>query len=186
MTANYAIDRGTLLLAEPFMYDPHFKRAVVLMCEHHPQGSLGFVLNKPTDLTVNEVMADFPPFDAKIYYGGPVSTDRLHFFHSLGDLINDSLQISAGVYWGGDFNELQFLIKNEMVLPEHVRFFVGHAGWSPGQLVEELEDGAWLTAEMHANYAFKTEPNNLWKQAMGNKGDSFGILADMPDEPILN
>ncbi len=186
MTANLAIERGTVLLAEPFMYDPQFKRAVVLMCEHHPQGSLGFVLNKPTDLKIQEVMLDFPPFEASIYYGGPVHTDRLHFFHCLGNLITDSLQISEGVYWGGDFKELQFLVKNEMVLPEQVRFFVGHAGWSAGQLAEEIEDGSWITAEMHANYAFQTHPAKLWKQVMSNKGDVFGILADMPDEQMMN
>ena len=184
--AKSEIEKGMVLLAGPFMDDPYFKRAVVLMCEHHKHGSLGLVLNKPTDISINTVMSDFPSFDANIYYGGPVGMDRLHFIHNLGDLINDSIRISDGVYWGGDFKELMFLVNNEMVTPQSVRFFVGHSGWSAGQLSEEMEEGAWITAEMHANYAFKTDSNFLWKQVMGNKGDAFEVLADLPDEPILN
>ncbi len=186
MSTNIVIEKGKLLLAEPFMADPYFKRAVVLMCEHQKHGSLGFILNKPTDLTIHDVMPEFPPFDVPLYYGGPVHIDRLHFMHNLGDLINDSLKISDGVYWGGDFKELQFLITNEMVTPQNVRFFVGHAGWSEGQLTEEMEEGSWIAADMHANYLFKADPANLWKMVMGNKGAAFEILAELPDESLLN
>jgi putative transcriptional regulator len=186
MTTNFTVVKGTLLLAEPFMADPYFKRAVVLMCEHHPQGSLGFILNKPTDLSINDVMLEFPEFDAPIHYGGPVQTDRLHFIHNLGELLNDSLKITDGVYWGGDFQELQFLVQSDMVTPDNIRFFVGHAGWSAGQLVEELEEGSWITAEMHANYAFKTQPDKLWQQVMTHKGNTFSILATLPEDQLLN
>jgi putative transcriptional regulator len=182
MTTNTAIERGMVLLAEPFSEDHYFKRAVVLMCEHHPQGSLGFILNKPTDLVINDLIEDFPPFDARVFYGGPVQTDRLHFIHNLGDLLSNSQKITDGVFWGGDFSELQFLIKNDMVTLDNIRFFVGYSGWSAGQLVEEMGTGSWITAEMHANYAFKTKAEELWKLVMYNKGATYEILADLPDE----
>lgn len=186
MTANTEIEKGKLLLAEPFMADPHFKRAVILLCEHHPQGSLGFILNRPTDVVINELMEDFPEFESPIFYGGPVQTDRLHFIHNLGDLVTDSLRISEGVWWGGDFSELQFLIKSEMITPQNIRFFVGYAGWSGGQLAEEMETNSWITADMDANYLFKLESEELWSKVMYNKGSAYQILADLPEDPFLN
>ena len=78
MSSNQQIEKGVLLLAEPFMEDPYFKRAAVLLCENHPQGTLGFILNKPTQVRLEDVLEDFPPFDAPVYYGGPVQADRLH------------------------------------------------------------------------------------------------------------
>lgn len=182
MTANTVIEKGTVLLAEPFSEDPYFKRAVILMCEHHPQGSLGFILNKPTDLMINDLMEDFPSFDASVSYGGPVQTDRLHFIHSLGDLLSDSQKIADGVFWGGNFNQLLFLIQNDIVTPHNIRFFVGYSGWSAGQLVEEMGTGSWITAQVHPNYVFKTKAEELWKLAMSNKGTTYQILADLPDE----
>ena len=186
MAAKTEIEKGMLLLAEPFMADPFFKRAVILLCEHHPQGSLGFILNKPTDVVVNELVEDFPAFDAIIHYGGPVQTDRLHYIHNLGDLLTDSLLVSNGVWWGGDFSELQFLIKSELISPENIRFFVGYSGWSSGQLDEEMETSSWVTAEMDANYLFKSEPLELWSKVMYNKGSAFQVLAELPEEPFLN
>lgn len=186
MTAKTAIEKGVLLVAEPFMSDPYFKRAVILLCEHHPQGSLGFILNKQTDVALNDLIEDFPAFDSSVFYGGPVQTDRLHYIHNLGDLLTDSLKVADGVWWGGDFSELQFLIKNEMVLPENIRFFVGYSGWSAGQLMEEMETGSWVTAEMHANYLFKSAAEEMWSKVMYNKGDAFRILSELPDEPTLN
>jgi putative transcriptional regulator len=182
MSSNQPIDKGILLLAEPFMEDPYFKRAAVLLCENHPQGTLGFILNKPTNLSLTEVMDDFPPFDAPVYYGGPVQGDRLHYIHNLGALLEDSLPISEGVWWGGDFDSLKFLIKSELILPEQIRFFVGYSGWSAGQLEDELATGSWVPTEMDANYAFKTPPEKIWSLAMYNKGNAYEILADIPDE----
>ncbi|MFN7325927.1 MAG: YqgE/AlgH family protein [Chitinophagales bacterium] len=186
MSSNQQIEKGVLLLAEPFMEDPYFKRAAVLLCENHPQGTLGFILNKPTQVRLEDVLEDFPPFDAPVYYGGPVQADRLHYIHNLGDLLEDSLPVSDGVWWGGDFDSLKFLIQSELVRPEQIRFFVGYAGWSAGQLEDELSTGSWVPTEMDPNYAFKTAADKIWSLAMYNKGNAFEILADLPDELSSN
>lgn len=186
MTANTDIAKGVVLLAEPFMEDPYFKRSVILLCEHHPQGTLGFILNKPTQVLLNDIVDEFPEFQAPVFYGGPVQTDRLHYIHNLGELLNDSARITDGVWWGGDFEELKFLVKNEMVTPQNIRFFVGYSGWSAGQLEEEMQTGSWVTAAMHANYAFKSAPEKLWSQVMYNKGNAYEILADLPEDEVLN
>ena len=181
MTANTAIEKGVLLLAEPFMADQHFKRAVILLCEHHPQGSLGFILNKPTDVHINDLVEDFPEFDATVMYGGPVQTDRLHYIHNVGELLSDSMEVTKGVWWGGDFTEMQALIKQELITPANIRFFVGYSGWSTGQLMEEMETGSWITADMDANYAFRLPPEQLWNQVLHNKANTWSVVAEIPE-----
>lgn len=94
------ISTGTILLAEPFMVDPNFKRSVVLLCDHSKEeGTVGFVLNKNLGLQVNELILDFPSFDAEVYYGGPVQTDSIHYIHNVGDLLDNSTKV--GIVIGG-------------------------------------------------------------------------------------
>ena len=181
MAIQSSVKSGQLLLAEPFMIDPHFRRTAVLLCEHDQEGSLGLILNKPTGLSITDVIAEFPKFEAPVFYGGPVHGDSLHFIHDVGDLLEDSLQIADGVCWGGDFDTLKFLIASELLTPERIRFFVGCAGWSGGQLEEELKYGSWIAVPMDANYAFRSEPNELWSQALSNKGNRFEIIAEIPE-----
>jgi len=180
------IKRGRALVAEPFMLDTNFKRAVILLCEHETDGSLGFILNKSLDMDVNELIADFPDFDAKVFYGGPVQTDTIHYIHNVGDLLEDSQKVIPGVYWGGDFEKLKFLIQSGMVTPENIRFFVGYSGWSAGQLSDEMKLGSWVPADMHANFVFKSEPQDLWQEVMEEKGENFSVIAQVSDTMTWN
>ena len=175
-----------MLLADPFMLDPNFKRAAVLLCEHQDDGSIGFIMNKPLDVNIVDLIQDFPEFDSKVFYGGPVSTDTVHFIHNSGAIIDESVRIQSGVFWGGDFEKLKVLIQAKLIKPTDIRFFVGYAGWSSGQLYEELNIGSWVIAEMHANYLFKVDPVILWKQIMSNKGDVFSVISQMPDSANWN
>ena len=168
------------------MLDPYFRRAVVLLCEHHDQGSTGFILNKTIDMNVNDLMVDFPDFDAEIFYGGPVQTDTLHYVHNVGDLLEDSVKIAEGVWWGGDFETLKFLVSSQLITSDNIRFFVGYSGWSGGQLEDEMEIGSWVPADMDANYLFQTKPTQLWSKVMYNKGDLYEIISDMPEQITWN
>lgn len=184
---NESISNGTLLIAEPFMNDTFFHRAVVLICEHDNEaGTLGFCLNKPLDLTLNEVVEDFPEFEAKIYCGGPVRKRALFFLHNFGDLLEDSKTICPGVWWGVNFDALKNLAAQGLVTPDRIRFFVGYSGWGEGQLVEEMSAGAWVTTQMHPNYMFKEDAEDLWQLVMSHKGSNFAIIAEMPDSMNLN
>ncbi|MFQ5446006.1 MAG: YqgE/AlgH family protein [Saprospiraceae bacterium] len=180
------IKNGKILLAEPFMLDPNFKRAAVLVCEHNEEGTVGFILNKKLDMQVDELIADFPEFDAPVFFGGPVQTDTIHYVHNVGDLLEDSRPVSRGVWWGGDFDKLKFLISSQLIKASNIRFFVGYSGWSEGQLEEEMSIGSWVVANMHPNYLFKTKPQELWQQIMSNKGDSYSVIATMPDAVTWN
>lgn len=179
--------KGKILLAEPFMRDSNFKRGVVLLCEHNEEGSLGFVLNKPLeDTTIDGLIQDFPEFEAKVYFGGPVQTDTIHYVHNVGELLEDSIKVSEGVYWGGDFEKLKFLISSKLIAPHNIRFFIGYTGWSEGQLQNEMVYGSWVTADLDANYIFKMQSDNLWTQVMSNKGNPYTVIAQMPDAASWN
>lgn len=186
MTSREKIAGGQVLLAEPFMQDPYFRRSVVLLCEHHDEGSIGFILNKSIDMRVNDLMTEFPPFDAEVFYGGPVQTDTLHYVHNIGELLEESIKVAEGVWWGGDFDKLKFLVSSQLVEPQNIRFFVGYSGWSSGQLNDELEYGSWMSAALDANYIFKTQPGQLWSQVMFNKGNLYEVIADLPEPMSWN
>lgn len=181
---NNLVSAGQVLLAEPFMADPNFKRTALLLCEHSNEGSIGFIMNKPLSMNITELLDQFPDFESEVHFGGPVQTDTIHYLHAAGDLIEDSVRVADGVFWGGDFDKLKFLIRTELIHPKDIRFFVGYSGWGEGQLKDELSYGSWVIADMHANYLFKSKPKELWKKVMANKGDTFSVIAELP-EPII-
>ena len=105
--------KGHLLIAEPsILGDVSFNRSVVLLAEHNDEGSIGFILNKPLNYTINDLI---PEIEAsfKIYNGGPVEQDNLYFIHNIPDIIPNSVEISNGIYWGGDFETTKQLITKE-------------------------------------------------------------------------
>jgi len=180
------LEKGKLLLAEPFAEDAHFVRSAVLLCEHNEKGSLGFILNKPVDIEIESLFTEFPDFDAHVLYGGPVATNTLQYIHNVGDLLEGSLEIIPGLYWGGDFEKLKFLIESKLILSDNIKFFLGYSGWSEGQLEEEMNKGSWIISDMDANYAFKNKSLALWKTILENKGDNFTVIAQIPEFTSLN
>lgn len=181
-----SVGTGKLLLAEPFMVDPNFRRATVYVCEHNEEGSIGFILNKPLQMRVDELIEDFPEFEQEVFFGGPVQTDTIHYIHKVGDLLEESIEITPGIYWGGDFEKLKFLIHSKLIQTRDIRFFVGYSGWSEGQLEDEMNYGSWVIADMDPNYLFNSIPENLWSQAMYNKGNAFTVIAQVPEDFSYN
>src|ERR1043165_7887300 len=116
---------GKLLVSEPFLLDSYFKRSVILLGEHSLEGTVGFILNKPTDLTLNDALEDFPKFEVPLYFGGPVQTDTIHFLHTLGEKLEGSKRILPGIYWGGNLEALKLLIETGQVKKTDIRFFAG-------------------------------------------------------------
>src|SRR5215217_6150445 len=105
--SNIIPDTGKLLVAEPFQRESFFKRAVVLICQHDDKGTVGLIINKITDLKINEAIEDFPEFNVPVYFGGPEKTDNIFYVHTYGDLIEGSIKIAEGIYWGGNFEQLK-------------------------------------------------------------------------------
>lgn len=174
---------GDMLVAQPFMADGNFKRSAIIITEHADEnGTVGFVINKQIDMQINDLIADFPEFDAPVFFGGPVATDTIHYLHNVGEILDDSTEVVPGVYWGGSFDKLKFLIKAELVEPQNIRFFVGYSGWSAHQLSDEMKTGSWIKAEMFANYLFKSSYKSLWSDVLANKSPVYGVIGQMPDQ----
>ena len=182
------ISKGNILIAEPFMLDSNFRRAVIGIVDHtKDEGTVGFILNKKMNFDVNELIQDINTEDKfKVYYGGPVATDTIHYIHNVGDILDDSIKVTRGIYWGGGFDKLKFLINSELIKPNNIRFYLGYSGWSAGQLQEELQTGSWIKSEIDPNYIFKSSPSQLWKQTLSNKGDRYSVIAQMPHHISLN
>ncbi len=183
---NKEIRAGSLILAEPFMDDENFKRTVVLICEHEEHlGSMGLVINRPLGLKVPNVIEDFPPFDGDLYLGGPVGTDTIQFVHTITSL-EGSIPLQGSLRWGGDFEKLKLLISEGLVVPAQVRFYLGHSGWSPHQLYEELKENSWIITVVKDNYLFDPGPEGLWKKILKDMGGLYSEMARLPENPILN
>ena len=179
-------EKGKLLISEPFLLDPNFKRTIILLSEHNEEGSIGFILNKPTDLKLNMVLEDFPEFDATVYFGGPVQINTLQFIHRAGDIIEGSMEIHDGLYWGGSFEILKLLIETKQVEPEDFRFFIGYSGWGEGQLTNEMKTNSWLVSSATNDNIFSNEPDKLWGDVLKSMGRKFAILASFPENPSVN
>ncbi len=118
------LKKGNLLIAEPSIIgDLSFNRSVILLADHSRQGSVGFIINKPLKYTIKDLI---PEIDAtfEIYNGGPVEQDNLYFIHNIPELIPNSIEISSGIYWGGDFELTKTLINDGKVKKDNIRFFL--------------------------------------------------------------
>ncbi len=176
---------GSYLIAEPFLSDTYHKRSVVLIGEHNNEGTVGFILNKPTDLTLNEALEDFPKCNFNLYFGGPVKTDTIHFVHTI-DTLDGSKEIAPGVFWGGDLDTLKFMIETKQVDENDVRFFAGYSGWEPEQINSDLKSRAWFVTNSKKSFTFTEEPENLWSEVLKTMGSNFSVLANCPSDPSLN
>ena len=177
---------GKLLLASANLLESNFKRTVMIMCEHNENGSMGFILNRPMEFKVCEAIAGFEEIEEVLHMGGPVQVDSVHFLHSRGDLIDGSVQILPGVFWGGDKTELSFLLNTGVIRPSEIRFFLGYAGWTAGQLQEEFEEGSWYTAEASPGIIFSDAYERMWSRSVRSKGGEYQLVANSPELPGLN
>lgn len=178
---------GRLLIAEPFMLDPEFKRSVVLLAEYSADNVVGFVLNNASGLFVNDGIIDFPESDAKLYTGGPCSNERLHFVHRCPHKISGGTAIGNGIYWGGDFESVKMLFHLNLIGSDEIRFFLGYSGWEKGQLDRELELNSWIVSDkFDLDLIFSEEEENTWKEAITNLGERYAHIVNFPTNPQLN
>jgi putative transcriptional regulator len=177
---------GILLIADPFLKDPHFLRSVVILCEHDTEGTVGFVLNKPFDEKLDSLMSNFEGFPLPVFYGGPVQLNTIHFLHQYPELIPGGQEIMKGIYWGGDFEIVTQLIKKNQIDLAKIRFFIGYSGWSKGQLKDELNEKTWITAKATRNLIFHPFPEKIWKDSLLQLGGEYEMMVNFPIDPQLN
>ena len=178
--------KGNFLVSQPFMDDGNFRRTVIYLAEYNDLGALGFIINRPMEYKAEELMPDFPIFDDSAYFGGPVATNTIQYVHRKGDILEDSIEIKDGIYWGGDFEKLKFLIEEKLITPKDLKFYVGYTGWSAGQLEDELTHGSWIIAPADINFIFKYGNQRTWGKVLEDLGENFEVIAQMPESFYSN
>ena len=181
-----AVDKGVLLIAEPFMKDKNFQRTVVLICEHDEAGSFGMVLNRKRKDQVGAYIEFLEDCTFNIYDGGPVQRDHVHFLHRRPDLIPDGQQVGEGIYWGGDFGIVCNEINSGNITEHDIRFYIGYAGWGENQLDDEMKEKSWLTIAASADIVFERNTSQIWKNAVKKLGDEFTPIIHYPLDPSFN
>jgi putative transcriptional regulator len=177
---------GILLIADPFLKDVHFSRTVVLLNDHSKEGTLGFILNKPFDKKLQDLMEGFDECDVPVYYGGPVQTDTLHFIHQYPTEIPGGVEVLPGVYWGGDFSVINHLLLTNTISLRKIKFFIGYSGWGIDQLNDEITEKTWLTVAATIPLIFSTPTDLIWKKAIQHLGGDYEMLINYPTDPQLN
>jgi len=181
------LKKGHLLIAEPSLIgDLSFNRSVILLADHNQEGSIGFIINKPLKYTINDLI---PEIDArfKIYNGGPVEQDNLYFIHNIPNLIPNSVEISNGIYWGGDFESTKELINSGLIGKNNIRFFLGYTGWDEKQLENEMEGNSWIVAKnLYENKIIGKSSTHFWKEQLMELGGDYLIWSNAPENPYLN
>lgn len=179
--------KGRILLSDPFLGDEYFERSVVYLCEHSEEGSFGFVLNNYIDIQLTQLNEKFPEITAKLSIGGPVEKETMYFMHSLGNKLKDSLLIDQNIYMGGDFEQLYQEVSIELLSQHKIRFFIGYSGWAAGQLQHEINDHAWIVANVeNINELMDVSIPDLWKHFMNKLGKKYQIMSDFPIDPSEN
>lgn len=182
---------GRLLVATPLTGD-FFERAVVLVVHHDEQGAHGFVLNKPMDAPVSAVLPDWQGHTSEpqsLFQGGPVGTDTamgLISVPGVSETTGDA-PLGTNLLFGG-LGVLDLDAPPPVVLPElaALRIFVGYAGWSAGQLDEELVHGAWYQVDLEARDPFDPDPATLWRRVLARQRTSIALVSTYTDHPDRN
>lgn len=179
--------KGHLLIAEPSIIgDVSFNRSVVLLADHSKQGSIGFIMNKPLDYVLSDLVPEVES-EFQIYNGGPVEQDNLYFIHKIPELIPNSVEISSGIYWGGDFSVVSKLIIEDKITPNEIRFFLGYSGWDAKQLLQELEANSWVIVKnTYEKNIIGKSYNTFWKEKMIELGGEYVLWSNAPADPSYN
>lgn len=181
-------EKGKILISKPFLQDAHFQRSIIYLAEYNSDGSIGFTLNQKkiqyTDILVPHLGLPKLP----IFMGGPVGLDTLHFVHSLGKDIPDSIHIKHEIYWGGNFEVLQALVSSNNLLAKKIRLFRGYSGWAPEQLADEIAEDAWWVSDINTDLLFNASLSGkeFWQEILKTKGGEYALWANAPEDPSFN
>ena len=185
MDSDFVSLKGQLLIASAALLDPNFRRAVVLVTEHTPEGAMGVMLNRPSPVPVVDAIADLGGIveeGALVYVGGPVQPEAVV---ALADL--NEPEVAAAIVLGSigylpadvDPDEIAGAVRR-------ARVYAGYSGWGGGQLEAELQQEAWITEGAEPGDVFTDDPDGLWGSVLHRKGGAYTILARMPLDPSVN
>ncbi len=170
-TALSELGKGKFLVAHPDLPDPHFAETVVLLCEFGPDGAMGLVINRPTNVRLADALPNLPSLAGtphRVFEGGPVRTDALVLLFRTRDKETTARRVFDDVAWGVDLGLLERLTKAS-ASTSAFRAYVGYAGWGPGQLERELMGGSWVIVSGDAASIFERDAANLWADLLRHR-----------------
>ncbi|MCB1740487.1 MAG: YqgE/AlgH family protein [Gammaproteobacteria bacterium] len=163
------------LIAMPSLEDPNFSRTVTYVCVHNAEGAMGIVINRPLDLTVGEVLShmeidvlDERARQMQVVSGGPVQRERGFVLHQPCGTWDSVLEVADGIGVATSRDILDAVARGEG--PEHALLALGYAGWGAGQLEQEVQANAWLSAPAQSRIIFDLPYSERWAQATRSLG----------------
>jgi len=186
---------GSILIRSPLDFrDKEYetqKRAIILISQSGQNGSIGFILNKPTPLRVHEAFEDFPQFNAPLFWGGPDNYQGVYYFHNISKL-EDKREIKKGFYWGGNFNQLKEMIAEGEVTPDQIKFCAGYYALHPKLLrvrtkkqIKVLQN-KWRIAKFNEDLILNPDSSDAWGRAMASIGSAFQVINDFDEDVCMN
>ena len=171
--------KNQILISMPHMTDPFFSKSVIYICEHNNSGAMGIIINKQFNElklngTIEEVLIkedSLKDMLNDIYFGGPVLLDKGIVLHHSCYMSDSSVAISKSI---AITSKQDVLIDLQQEKDVPFKLMLGHAGWSPGQLEKEIENGDWLMQNTTADFIFNVQPNKMWKKATESLGLDLG------------
>jgi putative transcriptional regulator len=176
--------RGQLLVAGPALADPNFRRTVILIGEHGEEGAMGIVLNRVSGVLVDDAVPPMSPLagpEEPVYLGGPVQPQAVVVLADFADPRAANVVVETVGFLPGEIDDV-----SELGELKRIRVFAGYAGWAPGQLEGELEEGSWIILDARASDVFTATPDLLWAEVLRRGGPAHAVLALMPDDPRVN
>jgi putative transcriptional regulator len=181
--------KGKLLLDGGKLVDTVFHRSVVLICEHNADGAFGLVLNRLSEHEVGKALDVLLPDVVKhlpVFLGGPVQPQALScLIHDPTDNDFTKSSVIRGLRLTHDLDDL-VEAGEDFLTRVRFKFFAGYAGWSPGQLDNEMKQNAWLTHPASIEFVFHPQPQELWKTILLTKGPEYRLLAETPEDVSKN
>lgn len=167
------------------MKDFYFSQSLILLTELNDEGAIGFVINHPVRLKMQDLFPDFPVFKARISLGGPVSTNSIQYIYRNMEPLPGSMPILDDLHWGGDFDLLQENISLGLLNQKDILFFLGYSGWAPDQLEKEIEENNWLVAELNSSEILSASRKS-WSEILKKQGNKYKAWANFPILPEMN
>jgi putative transcriptional regulator len=158
--------QGVFLFAVPELRDPNFHQTVVLLINYEPGGAMGVIINKPTEIPLDEALPDIQGTEGhplSLYFGGPVTPNRMLVLLRSDKPVRGALKVFKDVYYTGSKYLLEETLK-EQDSHRKLRVYAGYAGWAPGQLDNEVNRGDWVISPADPDMIFSNDPDKIWPE----------------------
>ena len=183
MNSSFASLKNHFLIALPSLREGIFAHSITYLCEHDEEGAMGLIINRPLDMSVDEVLEQLELKEHRhthaepVYAGGPVHTDRGFVLHRRGrEQWDATLDVSSEISLTSSLDILDAIARDSG--PQQSLIALGYAGWAPGQLDAEIQANGWLLVPADSQLVFGLDNQAKWQQAMAKLGIDLSLLSN--------